>query len=72
MSGGITGTDMLTWTDAKWFKPEEFNDSHGKFLGKDMDMEAIHRLDSLRGWVACPIIVTAGFDSQGHPSNSYH
>ena len=72
MSGGITGTDMLTWNDVKWFKAEEFDDRYKKNLGKDMDMETVHRLDSLRGWVACPIIVTAGFDSQGHSTDSYH
>ena len=26
MSGGIEGTDMLTWDNVKWFKPEEFDD----------------------------------------------
>ena len=72
MSGGIIGTDMLTWNDVKWFKAEEFDDRHKINLGKDMDMETVHRLDSLRGWVACPIIVTAGFDSQGHSTDSYH
>ena len=72
MSGGITGTDMLTWNNVKWFKPEEFNDRYSKFQGKDMDMETVHRLDSLRGWIACPIIVTAGFDSRGHSTDSYH
>ena len=70
MSGGITGTDMLTWDNVKWFKPEEFNDSYGKNLGNNMDMETVHRLDSLRGWIACPIIVTAGFDSRGHSTDS--
>ena len=35
-------------------------------------METVHRLDSLRGWVNCPIIITAGYDSQGHSSDSYH
>ena len=38
MSGGIEGTDMLTWNNVKWFKPEEFDDSHKINLGKDMDM----------------------------------
>ena len=72
MSGGITGSDMLTWDNIKWFKSEEFDDRHKINLGKDMDMETVHRLDSLRGWVACPIIITAGYDSQGHSSDSYH
>ena len=72
MSGGVTGTDMLTWGDVRWFTDAEFDYSHGKFLGKDMDMETVHRLDSLRGWVACPIIITAGYDSQGHSPDSYH
>jgi len=72
MSGCIEGTDMLTWNDIKWFKAEEFDDRHKINLGKDMDMETVHRLDSLRGWVACPIIITAGYDSQGHSSDSYH
>ena len=72
MSGGIAGTDMLTWTDVKWFTDTEFDDSHGVNKGKDMDMETVHRLDSLRGWVACPIIIIAGYDSQGHSVDSYH
>ena len=72
MSGGISGTDMLTWGDVRWFTDAEFDDSHGVNKGKDMDMETVHRLDSLRGWVACPIIITAGYDSQGHSSDSYH
>ena len=72
MSGGIIGTDMLTWDSVKWFKSEEFDDTYKINLGKDMDMETVHRLDSLRGWVACPIIVTAGFDSRGHSTDSYH
>ena len=63
---------MLTWNDVKWFSDSEFDDRFHKNLGKDMDMETVHRLDSLRGWVACPIIVTAGYDSQGHSSDSYH
>src|SRR3972149_4853438 len=72
MSGGITGSDMLTWDNVKWVKAEEFDDRHKKNLGKDMDMETVHRLDSLRGWVNCPIIITAGYDSQGHSTDSYH
>src|SRR3972149_4038640 len=72
MSGGISGSDMLTWNDIKWFKAEEFDDAHKINLGKDMDMETVHRLDSLRGWVACPVIITAGYDSQGHSPDSYH
>lgn len=63
---------MLTWDEVKWFKPDEFDDKWNKYPGKDMDMETIHRLDSLRGWVGDPIIVTAGYDSQGHSSDSYH
>ena len=63
---------MLTWENIKWFKAEEFDDRHKINLGKDMDMETVHRLDSLRGWVACPIIITAGYYSQGHSSGSYH
>ena len=72
MSGGIEGTDMLTWGDVRWFTDADFDDSHGVNKGKDMDMETVHRLDSLRGWVGCPIIITAGDDSQGHSSDSYH
>jgi len=72
MSGGIEGTDMLTWGDVRWFTDADFDDSHGVNKGKDMDMETVHRLDSLRGWVGCPIIITAGYDSQGHSSDSYH
>ena len=72
MSGKIIGTDMLTWDNIKWFKPEKFDDSHGINLGKDMDMETVHRLDSLRGWVGYQIIITAGYDSQGHSADSYH
>ena len=63
---------MLTWGDVRWFTDADFDDSHGVNKGKDMDMETVHRLDSLRGWVGCPIIITAGYDSQGHSTDSYH
>ena len=72
MSGGIEGTDMLTWGDVKWFTDTEFDDRFHKNLGKDMDMETVHRLDSLRGLITLPIIITAGYDSHGHSSDSYH
>ena len=72
MQGKGFQMSILTWGSIKWFTDAEFDDSHGVNKGKDMDMETVHRLDSLRGWVACPIIVTAGYDSQGHSSDSYH
>jgi len=72
MQGKGFQMSILTWGSIKWFTDAEFDDSHGVNKGKDMDMETVHRLDSLRGWVACPIIITAGYDSQGHSTDSYH
>ncbi len=62
----------MNWADIKHFKPEEFDDRFGKNKGLDMDDEAIHRLDSLRDWVKCPIQITAGYDSEGHSPLSWH
>jgi len=63
---------MKNWKDIRWFEPHEFDDRYNKHKGVDMDMEVVERLEMLRDWIKEPVIITAGFDSEGHSPNSYH
>ena len=62
----------LTWKDIKWFSASDFDDKFSQNKGEDISLDLVGRLDSLREWINCPIIVTEGYDSKGHSDMSYH